>query len=166
MIRKVSFYWMLLTLMLVNSWMLSKPNILCKIGLVVYKYHYLRSCPRTLLTVWIVVSVAVLIVLLVQYLMKQRKLSKTVSTIILSAFLISTMLILTKVAIDFTSWSYSHTGLKFRIGAHLLPVLLMIIFGNGLLQVRRTPEIIVKEEEPAKDVILETPDVNHDTAQP
>jgi hypothetical protein len=164
MIRKVSFYWILLTLMLVNSWLLSKPNILGKIGLIIYKYHYLRSFPRTLLTVWIVVSTAVLIVLLIQYLMKQEKVSKTVATIILSAFLFSSILILTKVALDFTSWSYSHTGLKFRIGAHMLPVILIIIFGNGLLQIRRTPEIVVLEEDPAKDVILE--DFNRDTEQP
>lgn len=166
MIRKVSFYWILLTLILVNSWLLSKPNILGKIGLIVYKYHYLRSFPRTLLTVWIVVSIAVLIVLLVQYLIKQGTLSKTVATLTLGAFLISSLLILTKVAIDFTSWSYSHTGLKFRLGAHMLPALLIIIFGNGLFQVRKTPEIVVSEEEPAKDVMIESPDVNHDTSQP
>lgn len=164
MIRKVSFYWILLTLMLVNSWLLSKPNLLGKIGLIIYKYHYLRSFPRTLLTVWIVVSTAVLIVLLIQYLMKQEKLSKTVASIILSAFLFSSILILTKVALDFTSWSYSHTGLKFRIGTHMLPVLLIIIFGNGLLHIRRTPEVVVLEEDPAKDVILE--DFNRDTEQP
>ncbi len=68
MIRKVTFYWILLTLILVDSWLLSKPNILGKIGLIIYKYHYLRSFPRTLLTVWTVVSISILIVLLVQYL--------------------------------------------------------------------------------------------------
>jgi hypothetical protein len=32
MIRKVTFYWILVTLMLIDSWLLSKPNILGKIG--------------------------------------------------------------------------------------------------------------------------------------
>jgi hypothetical protein len=79
MVRKVTFYWILLTLILVDSWLLSKPNILGKIGLIVYKYHYLRSFPRTLLTVWIVVSISILLVLLLQYLMQQKKLTKRVT---------------------------------------------------------------------------------------
>lgn len=168
MIRKVTSYWILLTLMLVNSWLLSKPNLLGKIGLIIYKYHYLRSFPRTLLTVWIVISVSVLIVLLIQYLMKQQVISKTVSSIILGAFLICSVLILVKVSIDFTSWSYSHTGLKFRIGAHMLPALLILVFTNGLIQVRRTPEVLASDSEPAKDVLSENPEmiVNRDTSQP
>lgn len=136
MIRKVSYYWILLTLMLVDSWLLSKPNLLGKIGLIIYKYHYLRSFPRTLLTVWIVVSISVLIVLLVQFLTKREKLSRLISTTVLAACFIASALIMTKVAIDFTSWSYSHTGLKFRLGAYLLPAILMIIFGNGIIQVQ------------------------------
>src|SRR5688572_31966389 len=106
MIRKVSYYWILLTLMLVDSWLLSKPNILGKIGLIIYKYHYLRSFPRTLLTVWIVVSISILIVLLVQYLLKQEKLSQGVANIILAVCLCASLLIMAKVYIDFTSWSY------------------------------------------------------------
>src|ERR671912_30796 len=107
MIRKVTFYWTLLTLILVNSWLLSKPNILGKIGLIIYKYHYLRSFPRTLLTVWIVISISALIVLLVQYLRKQEKLSKLGANIILGVCLCASLLIMAKVYIDFTSWSYS-----------------------------------------------------------
>lgn len=136
MIRKVSYYWILLTLMLVDSWLLSKPNLLGKIGLIIYKYHYLRSFPRTLLTVWIVVSISVLIVLQVQFLMKREKLSRLISTAVLAACFIASAFIMTKVAIDFTSWSYSHTGLKFRLGAYLLPAILMIIFGNGIIQLQ------------------------------
>lgn len=136
MIRKVSYYWILLTLMLIDSWLLSKPNLLGKIGLIIYKYHYLRSFPRTLLTVWIVLSISVLIVLLIQLLMKREKLSRLISTVILGACFIASTLIMVKVAIDFTSWSYSHTGLKFRLGAYLLPAIMMIIFGNGIFQLR------------------------------
>ena len=146
MIRKVTYYWILLTLILVDSWLLSKPNILGKIGLIIYKYHYLRSFPRTLLTVWTVVSISILIVLLVQYLQRQKKLTRGVSNFILGAFLCLSLLIIAKVYIDFTSWSYSHTGLKFRYGAYLLPTILMIIFANGLAQLQRTTK---SREEPA-----------------
>jgi len=159
MIRKVSFYWILLTLVLVDSWLLSKPNILGKIGLIVYKYHYLRSFPRTLLTVWIVVSVSVLIVLLVQFLLKQGKLSRTTSILILGACLIATFLMMAKVYIDFTSWSYSHTGIKFRYGAYLLPLILLFIFSNGLLQIYWKASIPKTSFETPVD-ILETPDTS------
>jgi hypothetical protein len=142
----VTFYWILLTLILVDSWLLSKPNILGKIGLIVYKYHYLRSFPRTLLTVWTVVSISILIVLLVQYLQKQQKLTMRVSSFILGVFLCASLLIIAKVHIDFTSWSYSHTGLKFRYGAYLLPTILMIIFANGLVQLQRSTK---SRKEPA-----------------
>ena len=137
MIRKVTFYWIVLTLILVDSWLLSKPNIVGKIGLIIYKYHYLRSFPRTLLTVWTVVSISILIVLLVQYLRRQEKLSNGVSNFILGACLCATLLIMAKVYVDFTSWSYSHAGLKFRYGAYLLPIIQMIIFANGLAQLQR-----------------------------
>ena len=146
MIRKVTFYWILLTLILVDSWLLSKPNILGKIGLIIYKYHYLRSFPRTLLTVWTVVSISILIVLLIQYLERQKKLTRGVSNFILGAFLVASLLMIAKVYIDFTSWSYSHAGLKFRYGAYLLPTILMIIFVNGLVQLQRSSK---SREEPA-----------------
>lgn len=149
MIRKVTFYWILLTLVLVDSWLLSKPNILGKIGLLIYKYHYLRSFPRTLLTVWIVVSVSVLIVLLVRYLLKQEKMSRITGTVILGSCLVGSLLVLGQVYLDFTSWSYSHTGWKFRYGAHLLPMILAFVFVNGLivLQTQRRAQDISSDSE-------------------
>jgi hypothetical protein len=168
MIRKVTFYWILLTLMLVDSWLLSKPNILGKIGLMIYKYHYLRSFPRTLLTVWIVVSTSVLIVLLVQYLVKQEKLSKVIATVLLSACMVASLLIMTKVYIDFTSWSYSHAGMKFRIGANLLPVILMMVFGNGLIQIHRKAKLQENSPDMTKDILPHEGPVivSHDTSLP
>lgn len=135
MIRKVAFHWFILSLVFVDSWLLSKPNILGKIGLVIFKYHYLRSFPRTLLTVWLVVSTSVLIVFAVHYLLSQQKLTRTVATVTLSACLIASLLLMAKVYIDFSSWSYSHTGLKFIFGAHILPMILIFVFLNGLIQV-------------------------------
>jgi hypothetical protein len=170
MIRSVSFYWMLVTLMLIDSWLLSKPNILGKIGLIIYKYHYLRSFPRTLLTVWIVVSISVLIVLLVQFLLKHEKISRTIAMVILSACLVGAMVAMAKVYVDFTSWSYSHSGVKFRYGAYLLPVILMIVFGNGLYQITRKPKNVEIESQPSVEANLEMQKapgmISHDTSQP
>jgi hypothetical protein len=170
MIRKVAFYWIVLTLMLVDSWLLSKPNILGKIGLIIYKYHYLRSFPRTLLTVWIVVSISVLVVLLVQFLLKQEKLLKPIAAAILGACLVATLLIMVKVYSDFTTWTYSHTGLKFRYGAYLLPLILALIFGNGLFQILRQPKAVENDSELNEENLLEISKssgaISHDTSRP
>lgn len=169
MIRKVTFYWILLTLILVDSWLLSKPNLLGKVGLIIYKYHYLRSFPRTLLTVWLVVSISILIVFLVQYLMKQQKLSKLVASVILGILLVASVSMMVKVYFDFTAWTYSHTGWKFRYGAYLLPMIVMAVFINGLLQIQRSPSVLTGEKDTVvQDPFPESPSaavINPDTSQ-
>lgn len=170
MIRKVTFYWLVATLVLVDSWLLSKPNILGKIGLIIYKYHYLRSFPRTLLTVWIVVSTGILIVWVVQRLLDSGKLSRTLSMWILAACFAAAALIMVKVAIDFTAWTYSHSGSKFKYGAHLLPGILMLVFGNALLSSWMTPKLqpmsstAEAEGKPSPGAYMTT--ISRDTSQP
>lgn len=170
MVRKVTFYWIVLTLMLVDSWLLSKPNILGKIGLIIYKYHYLRSFPRTLLTVWIVVSISVLIVLLVQFLVRQEKLSRAIATVVLCACVVASLLVMVKVYIDFTSWSYSHAGLKFRYGAYLLPMILTVIFANGLFQIHWKSKSTSRLSDVSSENVLQPQEaagsVSHDTSLP
>jgi hypothetical protein len=169
MIRKVTFYWILLTLILVDSWLLSKPNLIGKVGLIIYKYHYLRSFPRTLLTVWLVVSISILIVLLVQYLMKQTKISKMVASLILGTLLVASVLMMGKVYMDFTAWTYSHTGWRFRYGAYLLPMIVMTVFINGMIQIRRTGTLRDGDKQPViTDPFPESPSsagVNPGTSQ-
>jgi hypothetical protein len=167
MIRKVTFYWVLLTLVLIDSWLLSKPNILGKIGLLIYKYHYLRSFPRTLLTVWMVVSISVLIVLLIQYLTRQGKISKVIGITTVGACAVGSLLVLGQVYVDFTSWSYSHTGLKFRYGAYLLPAILVFVFVNGLIaiQLRRKPPERAADSQ-SVEPLQTTEQVSHDTSLP
>jgi hypothetical protein len=170
MIRKVAFYWFVLTLVFVDSWLLSKPNILGKIGLAIFKYHYLRSFPRTLLTVWIVVSISVLIVYAVHYLLKQQKLSRTFATVILGACLVASLLIMGKVYIDFSSWSYSHTGIKFIYGAHILPMILILVFINGLAQVFWAKKVVNNSHASSGGAPLEatqmTGQISSDTSLP
>lgn len=167
MIRKVTFYWVLLTLVLIDSWLLSKPNILGKIGLLIYKYHYLRSFPRTLLTVWIVVSISVLIVLLVRYLNKQERLSQGVARTVLVACAAGSLLILGQVYIDFTSWSYSHTGIKFRYGAYMLPAIMVFVFVNGLfgLHLREKPVQPLSSRQPVEPFQADE-SISRDTSLP
>ena len=124
----------------------------------------------TIVSVTSTSSISILIVLLVQYLAKQEKLSRLGANILLGVCLCASLLIMAKVYIDFTSWSYSHTGWKFRYGAYLLPAILMMIFANGLIHLQR--RVKPKEELaniPAGDDMLRVQEMsvplNSDTSQ-
>lgn len=93
--------------------------------------------------------------------------SKIVGTVTLGAFAIGSLLVLGQVYLDFTSWSYSHTGLKFRYGAHLLPAILVFVFVNGLIAIHLRGKL----QEPASDSQSVEPlqcieQVSHDTSLP
>ncbi|MBL0742904.1 hypothetical protein [Chryseolinea lacunae] len=135
--RKLTFYLFVLALVIVDSLLISKPNLLGKIGLIIYKYHYLRTFPRTLLTVAIVVAVAIGIAELIELLVKRSVLKRATGSIVLIVLIALSFGILVKTGIDFQAWTYSHTGLRFRFGAYMLPTLLIVIFTFGLLKLPR-----------------------------
>src|SRR5690606_491723 len=64
-----------------------------------------------------------------------RWLTRRVSIAILSSLVITALLMLGKVVLDFTAWSYAHTGIRFRLGAYALPIVLMIIFAQAIVRV-------------------------------
>jgi hypothetical protein len=104
-------------------------NLLGKIGLIIYKYHYLRTFPKTLITVSLVVVVAVALAEAVRFFVRRGTWKRPVGQVVLSLFLLAAVAMLVKTAVDFTAWSYSHTGLRFRLGAYLLPAILAVVFG-------------------------------------
>lgn len=53
---------------------------------------------------------------------------KIFGKLLLILFLILSAGILVKTGIDFSTGTYSHTGLRFRAGAFLLPTVLMVVF--------------------------------------
>jgi hypothetical protein len=127
--RKVYFYIVVACLVLIDALLLSSPNLLGKIGLVIYKYNYLRTFPRTLITVSIVMTVALLMAEFVGLLVRNRTLKRTVGIILLLIFVVLSATALYKTVLDFSGWTYSHTGQRFRYGAYLLPCILIFIFG-------------------------------------
>lgn len=74
--RKLYFYLVVACLSVINSLLLASPNLLGKIGLLIYHYRFLRTFPRTLLTVSIAVVFAVLIAEFIALLVKNRTLKK------------------------------------------------------------------------------------------
>jgi len=41
--------------------------------------------------------------------------------------------VLIKTGLDFSNWSYAHTGHRFKFGAYLLPLMLDALFIRGLI---------------------------------
>ena len=125
---RLMFYLFVFALVVLDSVLLRSPNLLGKIGLVIYKYSYLRTFPKALLTVTAVVGIAAFIVEFVRWMTKKEVLKRTIALVILITFTLTCCFLLVKTYIDFTAWSYSHTGLRFRMGAYLLPAILLLVF--------------------------------------
>jgi hypothetical protein len=136
--NRAMFYLFIVALVVLDSVLIRSPNLLGKIGLIIYKYSYLRTFPRTLMTVGSVVGIAVLITELIRWMTKREVLKRVVSISILFILALISIGLLVKTGIDFTAWSYSHTGLRFRIGAYLLPVILLVVFVSGLVTLPKT----------------------------
>ena len=108
-----------------DSFLLSNPNLLGKIGLIIYKYNYLRTFPRTLLTVSIVMAISIAVAELVRMLVNRQVLKRATGLIILSLLIFVAAAALIKTGLDFSTWAYSHTGHRFKYGAYLLPLMLV-----------------------------------------
>lgn len=139
--RRSSFYPILTGLVILNAYLLSKPNLFGKIGIIVYKYYYLRTFPRTLLTVALLCGAALVISELVQFLVRRSILHRTAGMVVLGLLLALSFVHLIKTGIDFSSWTYRHTGLRFRLGAFMLPTLVICIVTAGLIRLPRRSEL-------------------------
>jgi len=144
--RRSTFYSVVAGLVILNGYLLSKPNLLGKIGLIVYNYYYLRTFPRTLLTVSIICAVALLLIELLSFLVRRRAIGITLASILLGAFVVLSFAQLMKTGIDFSAWTYSHTGLRFRLGAFMLPTVVIFIFTYGWLRLPKRSDLLVQEE--------------------
>ncbi len=132
---RISFYALIIVLTVMDAFLISNPNLLGKLGFVIYKFSYLRTFPRALLTVSIVVGVLFIITQSVVWLSKKEWLPKKLSVSVLVFVLLLFVLIWVKTAYDFQSWSYGHSGLKLKYGAYLLPFILIVVTASGLFQV-------------------------------
>lgn len=129
-----SFFIVIALLSVIDSLLLAKPNLLGKVGLLIFKYNYLRTFPRALLTVSIVVGTAMIFGELVIYLERRKGLSKTLSGILLFFLVVACSGLLAKLFMDFSKGVYSHTGIYFKYGVFLLPLILIVIFGAAFVR--------------------------------
>jgi hypothetical protein len=133
---KKIIWWILLALLTIaDAYLIAKPNLLGKLGFIIYKYHYLRTFPRALVTVSIVVATVLVLIEVLVWLFNKQILSRKAIVSVLIFLLLIFSFALIKTALDFQSWAFSHTGHKLKYGAYLLPIILILIVGTGLLQV-------------------------------
>lgn len=137
---RVNYYLFLAALVLLDAVLLRSPNLLGKIGLIIYKYHYLRTFPKALLTVFLVVGVASILAEVIRFTVGNDVMKRIAGKVILFLFTLASVVVFVKTAMDFTTWSYAHTGLRFRLGAYLLPAILVLVFTHAWFTLPRQEE--------------------------
>jgi hypothetical protein len=133
--KKIIWWILLVLLTIADAYLIAKPNLLGKLGFIIYKYHYLRTFPRALVTVSIVVATVLVLTEVLVWLFNKQILSRKAIISVLIFLLLIFVSALIKTALDFQSWSFSHSGHKLKYGAYLLSIILISIVGFGLLQV-------------------------------
>jgi hypothetical protein len=126
--RTPLFYILLLVLVVLDAWLLAHPNLIGQAGVFFFDYTYLETFPKALGTVSAVVGLALLIVWAV------GQLSKPVALGIMAALLAASAYYLFQSFTQYNTGIYKLTGAGFRAGAILLPGLLVLLFGEGLLR--------------------------------
>lgn len=134
---RLLYFVILALLSVIDALLISKPNFLGKLGLWLFKYSYLRTFPRALVTVSIVVGAALLLSEIVLFITRREVISKGVGLMISLVFVLASGGILFKIFHDFSKGIYSHTGADFRYGVFLLPSILILIFTIALLRMIR-----------------------------
>jgi uncharacterized membrane protein len=132
------FYGLIGLLTGLDAFLISNPNLLGKLGFIIYKYNYLRTFPHALLTVSIVVGAIILITEVLVLIAKRQAPPKKLTGLFV-VIIVLLIGVLVKTELDFQNWSYNHTGYKLRYGAYLLPVILILIVQQGYMRVRTKP---------------------------
>lgn len=148
---RINFYLFIAALVVLDAVLIRSPNLLGKIGLLVYKYHYLRTFPKALLTVFLVVGIATVFSETIRFAVKKELLKNLTGKVLFILLTTLSVALAIKVGLDFSSRSYSQTGLRFRFGAYLLPVILIVVFVYGWMTLPKKklpfPESHVLDEE-------------------
>lgn len=117
--KKISVPLLLLLLSVTDAYLLSHPNLIGRLGILLYKHTYIKNFGSALITVLLTVGVSLLICEILR-----RFTSAKVQTVGFSILLIASLAWLAYVYNTFSSLTYRITGKAFIYGAHLLPVIL------------------------------------------
>lgn len=124
----LSFYLILVVLVIVDAWLLAHPNLLGKLGVLFFKYDMIKTFPRALATVAITAAIGVAITFFA------KKMNKQAALILMLVLILLSLGLFVNTFLKFSSGSYAMTGAGFKTGALLMPIVLVLIFGNGLYE--------------------------------
>ncbi len=119
----------------IDALLLTNPNFLGKLGLWLFKYSYLRTFPRAMVTVLMVVIATLVMSESIVFMARKKWISKSVGIVFTFLFILVCSGLLAKIILDFSKGVYSNTGIYFKIGVHLLPGMLIFIFVASLFRV-------------------------------
>jgi hypothetical protein len=125
-----------------DAWLLAHPNLLGRMGVLLYDYWYIETFPKAAVTV-----LGTLFLTYFGSIFLQKKLPPKLSLVLISALLAVVLLLTIRTFLQFGQGSYAMTGKSFKLGAKLLPVVLMgillqrwyEIFVQHFVQSRRRP---------------------------
>jgi hypothetical protein len=129
--KKLSSILLLIVLSVTDAYLLAHPNLIGRLGVLIYKHSYIRNFPRALLTVLLTVGVSLLICEGLYRFARQQIAARVFLALLLLAggwfgYVYST----------FSSLAYSITGKSFIYGAHLLPIILFGMFARYFVKVQ------------------------------
>ena len=133
--RNPVFYVLLIILVILDGWLLAHPNLIGRAGVFFFDYDYLDTFPKALTTVAIVISVALLVAWIV------GRLGRAIGSMLLLALLAMSGYWLFDSFMLYNSGVYKLTGAGFRAGAILLPGLLVLVFGKGVMDASQTKRV-------------------------
>ncbi|HEY5918308.1 MAG TPA: hypothetical protein VIU13_12925 [Chryseolinea sp.] len=142
--NRITFYLFLMALIMLDAVLIRSPNLIGKIGLWFYKYHYLRTFPKALLTVGLVIGISAIIAEIIRYVVKRELIKRLVAQIILFLLAVASLILLAKVVMVFSEGTYSHTGIRFKFGAYLLPAIIFLVFMYASITLPRLPIPVIE----------------------
>lgn len=126
--RNLTTTLLLVILGVTDAYLLSHPNLIGRIGILIYRHDYLKTFPRALATVFLVLGICLFICEVI----RRVRLPRAAIAWYLMGMVLG-MALFSYVYVSFSSLTYSMTGKAFIYGAHLLPILMTGIFSRYLI---------------------------------
>lgn len=126
--RNPFFYILLLVLIVLDAWLLAHPNLIGRAGVFFFEYSAIETFPKASGTVALVVGITALLVWAV------GMLRQPVTIGILVALLVAALYYFFQSFSQYNTGVYKLTGAGFRAGAILLPGLVVLVLGEGLVR--------------------------------
>lgn len=127
---KLSSLLLLVILSITDAYLLAHPNLIGKLGILLYKHSYIKNFPTALLTVLVTVGFSLLICEVLY-----RFLNKRIASSIYLTLTVISVIWLIYVYYTFSSFAYRMTGKAFIYGAHLLPIILIGLYGRYFVKI-------------------------------